>query len=68
MDSGCVVTMSVVGWERRGDSVISEVLTMTPLFVIEEPGEWRIEVYDDGSVRYVDFFEDISEIMFGVEL
>lgn len=49
----------------RGDSII---LTTTPLFVIEELGEWRIEVHDDGSVRYVDFFEDISEIMFGVKL
>lgn len=30
-----------------------------PLFAIEVLNEWRIEVYDYGSVRY-DFFEDIK--------
>ncbi|MEM1598736.1 MAG: hypothetical protein QXI07_09535 [Pyrobaculum sp.] len=44
-----------------------QIEEMTPLFVVEEPGEWRIEVYDDG-VRYVDFFEGITEIIFDVEV
>ncbi|MCY0891867.1 MAG: hypothetical protein OWQ51_13045 [Pyrobaculum arsenaticum] len=41
-----------------------QIEEMTPLFVIEEHGEWRLEFYDDGSVRYVDFFEGITEIIF----
>ena len=36
-----------------------------PLFVIEEPGEWQIEVYDDGAMKFIDYVEDVAEITFG---
>jgi hypothetical protein len=39
-----------------------------PLFIVEVDKEWRLEFYDDGSVRYMDFVGDITEIMFGVEI
>jgi hypothetical protein len=39
-----------------------------PLYTVEEPDMWRIEMFEDGSVRYVDLVEDITEIMFGMEL
>jgi hypothetical protein len=37
-----------------------------PLYAVEEPGEWRMEVYDD-VVVYVDFYEGFAEISFLVE-
>jgi len=39
-----------------------------PLFIVEDYGEWRMEFHDDGSVVFIDYVEDITEIMFGVEL
>jgi hypothetical protein len=41
---------------------------MTPLFVVEDYGEWRLEVCDDGAVRFIDYYEGVIEIAFGVEL
>jgi len=39
---------------------------MTPLYTVEDYGEWRMEVYDD-VVVYVDFYEGFAEISFLVE-
>jgi len=35
-----------------------------PLYAVEEPGEWRMEVYDDGVILTVDFYEGFAEIAF----
>jgi hypothetical protein len=37
---------------------------MTPLYIVEEPGEWRMEVYDDGSIISIDCYEGFAEIEF----
>ncbi len=34
----------------------------TPLYVVEEPGEWRMEVYDDMIVS-IDYYEGLAEIV-----
>jgi len=36
---------------------------MTPLFTVEDYGEWRMEVYDEYIVT-VDYYEDFAEIVF----
>jgi hypothetical protein len=36
---------------------------MIPLFVVEEPGEWRMEVYED-YILTIDFYEEFAEIVF----
>jgi hypothetical protein len=36
---------------------------MTPLFVVEELGEWRMEVYEDFTLS-VDYYEGFAEIVF----
>jgi hypothetical protein len=40
---------------------------MTPLFVVEEPGEWRMEVHEDFVIT-VDYYEGVTEITFNVEI
>ena len=40
------------------------LLNMTPLYVVEEPGEWRMKVYDDGVIFTVDYYEGFAEIAF----
>jgi hypothetical protein len=40
------------------------LLNMEPLYVVEEPGEWRMEVYDDGVIFTVDYYESFAEIVF----
>ena len=37
-----------------------------PLFVVEELGEWRMEVYPD-FIMTVDYYEGFAEIMFVAE-
>jgi hypothetical protein len=36
---------------------------MTPIYVVEEPGEWRMEVYDS-FILTVDYYEGFAEISF----
>ena len=36
---------------------------MTPLYVVEEPGEWRMEVFEDYIIS-VDYYERFAEIVF----
>jgi len=36
---------------------------MTPLYTVEDYGEWRIEVYDDMIVS-IDYYEGFAEIVF----
>jgi len=36
---------------------------MTPLYVVEEPGEWMFAVYDDFTLS-VDYYEGFAEIVF----
>ena len=36
---------------------------MTPLFTIEDYGEWRMEVYDS-FILTVDYYEEVAEIVF----
>ncbi len=43
-------------------------MNMTPLYVVEEPGEWMFAVYDDGVVVSVDFYEGFAEIVFSAEM
>jgi hypothetical protein len=40
---------------------------MTPLYVVEELGEWRMEVYEDYVIS-IDYHEGSAEIMFNVEI
>jgi len=40
---------------------------MTPLYVVEDYGEWRMEVYPD-FVMTVDYYEEVAEISFSVEI
>jgi len=37
---------------------------MTPLYVVEEPGEWTLAVYEDGTIISVDYYEEVAEIVF----
>jgi len=34
-----------------------------PLYVVEEPGEWKMEVHDD-YVLSIDYYEGFAEIVF----
>jgi len=43
-------------------------LAMTPLYVVEDYGEWMFAVYDDGVVVSVDYYEGFAEILFSVEV
>jgi hypothetical protein len=36
---------------------------MTPLYIVENYGEWRMEVYED-YVLSVDYYEGFAEIVF----
>ena len=36
---------------------------MTPLYTVEEPGEWRMEVYPD-FIMTIDYYEGFAEIVF----
>ena len=38
-------------------------MTTTPLFTIEDYGEWRMEVYDS-FILTVDYYEGFAEIVF----
>jgi len=38
-----------------------------PLFVVEELGEWRMEVHPD-FIMTVDYYEGFAEISFSVEV
>jgi len=38
-------------------------MSMTPLYVVEEPGEWRMEVFEDYIIS-VDYYERFAEIVF----
>jgi len=40
---------------------------MTPLYVVEDYGEWRMEVYE-GFVLTIDYYEGVSEISFNAEI
>ena len=40
---------------------------MTPLYVVEEPGEWRMEVYEDRIIS-VDYYEGFAEVSLNVEV
>jgi len=40
---------------------------MTPLYVVEDYGEWRMEVYED-HVFTVDYYEEVAEVSFNVEV
>lgn len=39
----------------------------TPLYVVEEPGEWRMEVYP-GFIMTIDYYEGFAEVSFSVEV
>ncbi len=41
---------------------------MTPLYTVEEFGEWMFAVYDDGVVVSIDYYEGFAEILFSVEV
>jgi hypothetical protein len=36
---------------------------MTPIYTVEEPDEWRMEVYSEYIIT-VDYYEDFAEIVF----
>jgi hypothetical protein len=38
-----------------------------PLFTVEEPGEWRMEVYEDCIIS-VDYYEGFAEVSLNVEV
>ena len=40
-------------------------VAMEPLYVVEELGEWRMEVYDD-MIVFVDYYEGFAEITFKI--
>jgi len=39
---------------------------MTPIYTVEDYGEWRMEVHED-FVLTVDYYEGFAEIMFVAE-
>jgi hypothetical protein len=38
-----------------------------PLYVVEDYDEWRMEVHD-GFIRTIDYYEEVVEIVFNVEV
>jgi len=40
---------------------------MTPLYVVEELGEWKMGVFEDYVIT-IDYYEGFAEISFSVEI
>jgi hypothetical protein len=41
---------------------------MSPLYVVEDYGEWALSVYEDGVVLYVDYYGGFAEIAFNAKI